>query len=103
MTIYESALDYIFADDTMLEHGWKDHPLRVRKQAQRELAEIRKIDIPGTLKYSTPEEAPNTLPPGTIIPAPPAPPPPPVIVIQPSPFKNDPRFQEEPLPEFMMG
>lgn len=55
MPIYKNALDYIFTSNTMLEHGWKDHSLAVRKQAQKELIAIRKIDITETLKYA--EEA----------------------------------------------
>ena len=42
MTIYNNTLDYIFTSDIMLEMGWDSHPLRVRKQAQKELLELRK-------------------------------------------------------------
>ena len=41
MPIYDSTLDYIFETDIMVEHGW-DHPLHVRKRAQKEYLELRK-------------------------------------------------------------
>ena len=40
MPIYDSTLDYIFETDIMVEHGW-DHPLHVRKRAQKEYLELK--------------------------------------------------------------
>jgi len=41
MPIYDNILDYIFEADIMVEHGW-NHPLHVRKKAQKEYLELRK-------------------------------------------------------------
>ena len=41
MPIYNNTLDYIFDSDVMVECGW-EHPLRVRKRAQKEYFKLLK-------------------------------------------------------------